>query len=154
MINWTLTDAVLIAIISALVALITTLLNGYVARRKWPTEKRATESDAAGQFTASVTGFIKELRAQINDQLGRIQELEASDKAKDKTIKEQDVRIEQLIVDILLAQQQMRKLEEENRHLRQHGAGLQAQIRTLRLILKQAGLSEDGLPKDDDGPTP
>lgn len=152
MINWTLTDAIAVAIISAIVALVTRLLNGYVAGRKWPTEKRASEADVAVRLTGAAANFIDDLREQLKDQLGRIKELEASDKAKDRTIKEQDTRIEQLITDILHAQQQMRKLEEENRRLRQHDVEQSAQIRRLRLIVRQAGLSEDGLPEDDDGP--
>jgi len=139
-------EPIILALTAALSALLGTGVSAFIAWRKWPTERSLTEADAAAKLTGAAASFIDDLREQIRDHLNLIRELQASDKAKDRTIKEQDERIDQLITDQLWAQQQMRRLEEENKRMRERDAEMLVEIRKLRLALKQAGWEEDELP--------
>lgn len=138
--NFTLTDAVMVAVISACISFGAKLIDGYIARRKWPTEKRLTEADAAARLTGAAAGFVDDLREQLRDQQKRIREFEEYNRENDRTIKAQDQRIEQLIHDQLWAQQQIQKLEIANRQLKRDNTALSEEVGRLRRILTEAGI--------------
>ena len=150
------TEPILVALVAALAGVFGSLVTAFVAWRKWPTEQALSKADLAARLTDAAAEFIDDLRQQIKDQAERIHGLEENQKARNRVIEEQDKRIKQLVDDILWAQNQVHKLEIENKALKQRDRDLQMQIRKLRLIIQQAGLAENGKPmgpEDNDVPT-
>lgn len=155
--NFTLTDAVLVALISAVITLAGRLLDGYVARRRWPTERKVAEADMAGVIAAAASQLADDQRESIRAQREEIGELKNQLRVTDGDMARYRQDLEQLTARIHKVDQErdrlqneLKQLRAENVELKKRDAVLTSRIRHLEKIIKLAGLDTNG---EDNGST-
>jgi septal ring factor EnvC (AmiA/AmiB activator) len=105
------TEIIVVALIALLGSLAGAGMTAFVAWRKWPVERVATEYNAAAGLTQAAAQFIDDLRAEIEAQRGDVDEL----KKQNKT---QSADLDRLRHDLVEEGKRIHKLEHENSALR------------------------------------
>ena len=108
---------VIIAIISAVTAVTATFVTAFIAWRKWPTEQRIAQIDAATKITTSAAAFVDDLAARIAVMTDQVDKLEKENRERGADLACLRVDLVQALERIRKLTQRVKELERENTEL-------------------------------------